>query len=97
MTLSIPHLVRGAALIAALALATLVICQEGGISHMAAGLQIPVVGLFENTPEKLRGWYPWGCPHRLVTNPAPMGLIKDIAANDVAAAALDLYKEVSPT
>ena len=84
------------ALIATLALATLVICQEGGISHMAAGLQVPVVGLFENTPEKLQGWYPWGCPHRLVTNPAPMGLIKDIAATDVAAAALDLYKEVQP-
>ena len=85
------------ALIATLALATLVICQEGGISHLAAGLQIPVVGLFENTPEKMRGWYPWGCPHRLVTNALPQGHIKDIAAPDVAAAVLDLYKETQPT
>lgn len=85
------------ALIATIALATLVICQEGGVLHLAAGVQTPVVGLFENTPEKLQGWYPWGCPHRLVTNPAPISLIKDIAASDVASAVLDLYKEMSPT
>lgn len=84
-------------LIATLSLASLVICQEGGVLHLAAGVQTPVVGLFENTPEKLQGWYPWGCPHRLVTNRAPMGLIKDIAASDVAAAVIDLYKEVSST
>ena len=84
-------------LIATIDLATLVICQEGGILHIAAGLQKPVVGLFENTPEKIQGWYPWGCQYRLVTNPLPAGLIKDIAANDVADAVLDLYKEVVPT
>lgn len=85
------------ALIATISMSTLIICQEGGVLHLAAGLKTPVVGLFENMPEKIQGWYPWGCPHRLVTNPAPMGLIKDIAASDVAAAVLDLYKEVSPT
>ena len=81
-------------LIATLTLATLTICQEGGVLHLAAGVQTPVIGLFENTPEKIQGWYPWGCPHRLVTNPMPMGLIKDIAAADVAAAVLDIYKEI---
>lgn len=85
------------ALIASLALSSLVICQEGGILHLAAGLQVPTLGLFENTPEKTKGWYPWGCPHRLVTNALPQGHIKDIAASDVAAAALDLYKEALPT
>ena len=81
-------------LIATLSLATLVICQEGGVLHLAAAVQTPVVGLFENTPEKLQGWYPWGCSHRLVTNAVPMGLIKDIAATDVATSVLDLNKEM---
>lgn len=85
------------ALIATLDLATFVICQEGGILHVAAGLQKPVVGLFENTAEKILGWYPWGCRYRLVTPSQSGGLIKDITANDVADAVIDLYKEALPT
>lgn len=80
-------------LIATLALSSLVVCQEGGILHLAAGLQKPVVGLFENTTEKILGWYPWGVQHRIVTNPMPAGLIKDISPIEVAAAVVDLYKE----
>ncbi len=84
------------ALIATMALTTLMICQEGGILHLAAGLRLPTVGLFENTSEKIRGWYPWGCSHRLVTNTQSSGLIKDIPAADVAAAVLELYAESLP-
>lgn len=84
-------------LIATIALSTLIVCQEGGILHIAAGLQVPVIGLFENTPEKTQGWYPWGCPHHLVTSPLPTGLIKDIKAADVSAAVVGLYKESKPT
>lgn len=54
-------------LIAVLALSLLVVCQEGGILHLAAGLQKPVVGLFENTAEKVGAWYPWGVPYAIVT------------------------------
>lgn len=81
------------ALIATISLAGLVVCQEGGILHLAAGLQVPTVGLFENTPEKVLGWYPWGCMHRLVTNPEEFGLIKDIESTRVATAVIELYKE----
>ncbi|MGV0954068.1 MAG: glycosyltransferase family 9 protein [Fluviibacter sp.] len=81
------------ALIARLSLSNLVVCQEGGILHLAAGLQKPVVGLFENTTEKVLGWYPWRVNYRIVTNPVLAGLIKDIAATDVTAAVIDLYQE----
>lgn len=83
-------------LIATLDLATLVVCQEGGVLHITAGLQKPVVGLFENTQEKIAGWYPWGCRHRLVRHNTPGGLIKDIPSGDVAYAVLDLLKEILP-
>ena len=34
--------------------------------HIAAGLGLPVVALFENLPHKKRHWYPWRVPHELV-------------------------------
>lgn len=79
------------ALIATISMSTLIICQEGGVLHLAAGLKKPVVGLFENTPEKIQGWYPWGCLHRLVYNQSSTGLIRDITSACVASAALDLF------
>lgn len=83
-------------LIATLDLATIVVCQEGGILHIAAGLQKPIVGLFENTQEKVGGWYPWGSRYRLVTSNSPGGLIIDIPSGDVAGAVLDLFAEITP-
>ena len=65
-------------LIATLALSTVVVCQEGGILHLAAGLKKPVIGLFENTPEKIGAWFPWGVSHVTIKpNPGePIAAIK---------------------
>lgn len=71
-----------ASLVAIISRSDLVLCQEGGVLHIAAGLRIPVVGLFENTPEKLNGWYPWGVPYQLIHG-LPGQLIKEIPTTDV--------------
>lgn len=76
-------------LIATLALSTLVICQEGGILHLAAGLNKKVVGLFENTPEKIGAWYPWGVEHALVKS-LPGEPIAEITSQAVTAGILRL-------
>lgn len=56
-----PHL---ATLIAALSLARLVICPDGGAMHLAAALGKPVVALFGDSP--VSRWRPWGVDHRVV-------------------------------
>lgn len=53
-------------LIAGLALCDIFIGADGGAMHLAAALQKQVLALFENKPDKLRHWYPWGTPHRIV-------------------------------
>lgn len=77
-------------LIATLALSTVVVCQEGGILHLAAGLQKPVVGLFENTPEKVGAWFPWGVPHVSV-KPGPGEPIAVIKTQSVIDGVLALF------
>lgn len=76
-------------LIATLALSTLVVCQEGGILHLAAGLNKKVVGLFENTAEKIGAWYPWGVEYVLV-KPLPGQLISEIEPTEVTTGILHL-------
>jgi ADP-heptose:LPS heptosyltransferase len=39
---------------------------DGGAMHLAAGLRLPVVALFENLPYKKRHWYPWQVPYEMV-------------------------------
>lgn len=39
---------------------------DGGAMHIAAGLGLPVVALFENLPYKKRHWYPWKVPYEMV-------------------------------
>jgi ADP-heptose:LPS heptosyltransferase len=51
--------------------AVLSLCQafigaDGGAMHMAAGLGLPVVALFENLPYKKRHWHPWQVPYEMV-------------------------------
>ena len=53
-----------ATLIAALSLARLVVCPDGGAMHLAAALGKPVVALFGDSP--VERWRPWGVPHRVL-------------------------------
>ncbi len=39
---------------------------DGGAMHIAAGLGLPVVALFENLESKKRRWYPWRVPYEMV-------------------------------
>ena len=53
-----------ATLIAALSLAKLVVCPDGGAMHLAAALGKPIVALFGDSP--VERWRPWGVPHRVL-------------------------------
>ncbi len=48
-------------LIAALSLADVAVCLDGGAMHIAAGLGRPVVAIWGSTDE--RRWAPWASPH----------------------------------
>ena len=54
-------------LAAALSLCRAFIGADGGAMHVAAGLGLPVVALFENLPYKKRHWHPWQVPHEMVS------------------------------
>jgi ADP-heptose:LPS heptosyltransferase len=54
-------------LIAALALCRAFIGSDGGAMHLAAGLGLPVVALFESIASKQRHWHPWRVPHEIVS------------------------------
>lgn len=56
-------------LMAALTLCDLLICNDGGVLHLAAGLGVPIVGLFEGNPMKNGCWYPWGVAYTSVSAP----------------------------
>lgn len=51
----------------ALAAADLMLCADGGAMHVAAGLGVPVVALFGDSPSAR--WHPWGVPHEIVQAP----------------------------
>jgi heptosyltransferase-3 len=51
-------------LIAAMSLARLVICPDGGTMHLAAALGKPVIALFGDS--LVTRWRPWGVQHRVV-------------------------------
>ena len=53
-------------LIAALSLCALFIGADGGAMHLAVAAGCRILGLFENRPDKIRHWYPWRTPYRLV-------------------------------
>lgn len=57
-------------LMAALTLCDLLLCNDGGVLHLAAGLGVPIVGLFEGNPMKTGCWYPWGVAYTSVSAPA---------------------------
>jgi ADP-heptose:LPS heptosyltransferase len=53
-------------LVAALSLCETFIGVDGGAMHVAAGLGLRVIALFENLPYKRRHWHPWQVPHEMV-------------------------------
>jgi heptosyltransferase-3 len=53
-------------LVAVLSLCRAFIGVDGGAMHVAAGLGLPIVALFENLPYKMRHWHPWQVPHEMV-------------------------------
>jgi heptosyltransferase-3 len=75
-----------ATLIAALSLARLVVCPDGGAMHLAAALGKPVVALFGDSPPER--WHPWGVAHRVV-RPESRDLV-DLALDPVLAALAEL-------
>ena len=71
-----------ASLSGALAACELMVCADGGAMHVAAGLGVPVVALFGDSP--VRRWRPWGVHHEVLQ--APAGDVADIAVASVRAA-----------
>jgi ADP-heptose:LPS heptosyltransferase len=53
-------------LVAALSVCHIFIGADGGAMHIAAGVSLPIVGLFENSEFKLKHWHPWRVPCELV-------------------------------
>jgi ADP-heptose:LPS heptosyltransferase len=73
-------------LIAVLALCRAFVGADGGALHIAAGLGLPVVGLYEE--RKVKRWRPWRVPCELVVTPT--GRVEDIPVEEVAQAAARL-------
>ena len=71
-----------AQLAGALAGCHLMICADGGAMHMAAGLGVPIVALFGDSP--VRRWRPWGVLHEVLQ--ASSGNAEDIAVSTVQSA-----------
>ena len=72
------------ALTAILSLCDAFIGADGGALHLAAGLGLPIVALFENNPYKKKHWYPWKVPYEMVCPPTLQ--IADISVDQVAQA-----------
>ncbi|HET7363211.1 MAG TPA: glycosyltransferase family 9 protein [Burkholderiales bacterium] len=73
-------------LIAVLALCRGFIGADGGALHIAAGLGLPIVGLYEE--RKTKRWHPWKVPYEMVVTPT--GRVEDIPVEEVAQAAARL-------
>lgn len=65
-------------LIAALSLCDLFIGTDGGALHLAVALNIKVLAMFENKPDKLHHWYPWQVKSKVVhsVNPAAPDIVQ---------------------
>ncbi len=76
-------------LIAALACCDLMVCADGGAMHLAAGLQVPVVALFGDSPAKR--WRPWGVRAEVVQ--AESGNVADLDVATVASACARILED----
>jgi heptosyltransferase III len=78
-------------LIAALSIADLVLCSDGGAMHLAAAMAKPTVCMFGiSSPEV---WHPWKTPHVVLR--APSCLVRDLATDEIMAAVKLLLQEQS--
>lgn len=78
-------------LTAAFSLSSMAVCADGGGLHVAAGVQLPVVGLFEHLPKKYERWYPWGVPSRVLTSGSSQDWeVRNISPERVIHACLEL-------
>ena len=83
-------------LMAALTLCDLLVCNDGGVLHLAAGLGTRIVGLFEGNPMKTGCWYPWGVAYTSVS--APEGAaVAEIEPSAVYEATSRMIRSLSPT
>lgn len=51
---------------AVLALCDAFVGADGGAMHLAAGVGLPMVALFENRDDKKKRWHPWRVPYEMV-------------------------------
>jgi ADP-heptose:LPS heptosyltransferase len=78
-------------LTAAFSLSSMAVCADGGGLHVAAGVQVPVVGLFEHLAKKYERWYPWGVPSRVLTSGSDTDWeVRHISPEQVIQACLEL-------
>jgi ADP-heptose:LPS heptosyltransferase len=71
-------------LIAVLSLCRAFIGIDGGAMHLAAGLGLPIVGLFEGVASQQRHWHPWQVPHEVVAPPGRV--MAEVAVDQVVQA-----------
>ena len=86
------HGLRAATLgetVAGFSLAQLMVCSDGGAMHIAAGLQLPIVGMFGATV--LDQWHPWKTRY-IALRPPSLNVV-DVPVADTLAAALRLLEE----
>ena len=80
-------------LIGALAASDLVICSDGGASHLAAALGKPLVCLFGDSSP--RRWRPWGVPQRVLQSPSRD--VRDISVAEALSALESLARSIRAT
>lgn len=82
-------------LMASLTLCDLLVCNDGGVLHLAAGLGVPIVGLFEGNLMKTGCWYPWGIAYTSVSAPGgcPVSGIEPAAVFD---ATTEMIRSLNP-
>lgn len=76
-------------LVAAMSLLDLVVSADSSPVHFASALQLPVVALFEDRPEKYLRWHPLGVPHVLLRAGARVDDIAAESAEEAVNALLD--------
>jgi ADP-heptose:LPS heptosyltransferase len=80
-------------LIAAMSLLDIVVSADSAPVHLAAALQLPIVALFEDRPEKYLRWHPLGVRHALL-RAGPR--VDGIAVEAVEEAIVGLLDERTP-
>ncbi|MGC8937864.1 MAG: glycosyltransferase family 9 protein, partial [Thermodesulfovibrio sp.] len=78
-------------LIAALSVANVVVCLDGGAMHIAAALGKPIVTVWGSTEQQR--WKPWGVKHIILQEQTKKA--ENITSDQVFEAVQTLLKEIS--